>query len=724
MTEKKHVLCTSCDNACPLLAEVEGKELVRLVGFPDPKVICSKGLAIQDYIKHPKRLLHPLKNVGKRGEQKWERMSWEQALDEIAEKLKKVIDNYGPEAFALSTVVTNAGVDQGTIRRFMNLLGSPNWITGLNLCMGNTAQVHRITYGWYTNHVYNNIKCIVLDGHNPHRNNWTKEYYELKGALENGAKLIVLDPRKSECAKMADIHLPLRYGTDGAMFLGWLNVVINEELYDKEFVKKWTVGFEQLKERVQEYPLSKVSEITGCEPETIREAAVMYATSGSSIIPWGPIPDMQKNSTSLIRCHSILRAICGFLNKNEILGSLSPDVISISEMEMHEILPDEKKKIQLGTENYPLFTYEGLKKLNEPTKKVYGREYVNNFASFMAHPPTVFKAMRTGKPYPVKAFFSLGSNPIMGYVNQQGVFEALMNQELVVVFDHLLTPTAQLADYVLPGDSWIERPNLLGLLDNSPVTATARQILDPPGECKDQYYLIRELAIRMGLGEYFPWKDLIELFNYRIKGTGMVWEEYEKNFVHLPSKWIDPFTSGTGLATPSGKVELYSSILESLGYDPLPYYKEPVQSPVSNPELAKEYPLTVFIGLRENPYYNTNLRHIGKLRKQLPNPLALINPKDGQKYGIESGEWIFVETTHGRVKMMAELDEVQPPETIRIPHGWWMAEMEPGLETGLSGAMIHNDAMLVSDEEWNLDPEQGVANLRGGILAKIYKTNN
>lgn len=720
MTDYKHVFCTVCDGGCLLLADIEDGNPVNLQGMLNPDTVCMKALRWKEYLNHPQRLQYPLKSVGKRGEQKWERISWDQALDEIAEKLKELISKYGPETVALSNLPVNAGLDQGMLRRFMNVLGTPNYITPLSMCMGNTAQVHRTTFGTHVKSYIPVAKCIVLLGHSPNRNNWVGEYADIIKAKKKGAKIITLDPRKSEAAEIADIHLPLRYGTDAAMLLGFLNVIINEELYDKEFVTQWTVGFEELKERVQEYPLSKVAEITGCAPELIREAAVMYATSGASCIPWGPTGDMQVNSTSVIRCEDILMSICGYLNKSELLSYPSPVLIHTSEIEMHEILPDEKKKLQLGTETYPLFTYEGMKKLNEPAKRVYGEEYINILSSFMAHPATVFEAMRTGKPYPVKAFFAMASNSLMSYANQQGIYDALMNQELVVAFDHLLTPTAQLADYVLPGDGWMERPNLVNV-DSGPHGVTHRKILEAPGECKNQYDLIRGLATRLGLGEYFPWKDLTEVLNYRISNTGMTWEEYEQGPFY-PADPFDPISSGIGFATPSGKVELYDSTLKDLGYNPLPYYKEPLQTPLSNPELAKEYPLTVFVGLREAPFYNTNLHHVKELRQLVPNPLALINPEDGPRYGVVNGDWIWVATTHGRVKMMTQLDEAQPMGTIRIPHGWWMPEMEPGLETGLSGAMIHNDGMILSDEAWNLDPEQGLPNLRGGILAKIYKT--
>jgi anaerobic selenocysteine-containing dehydrogenase len=462
MTETKHVACKTCDGGCMLLAKTEDGKIISLEGVPPDHAICNKARYAMDYVNHPNRLTYPLKNVGKRGEQKWERLRWEEALDEIAERLETILDKYGPESFALSTLQVNGGISSGAPRRFMNLLGSPNWLSGLSMCIGNTAQVHRLTYGWYSSSIYDVAQCIVYHGKNPHGENWVGEYIKLNKALERGAKLIVMDPRRSEVADRAHLFLPLRYGTDAAMLLGWLNVIINEGLYDKDFVDTWTVGFEELKERVQEYPLNRVAQIT----------------------------------------------------------------------------------------------------------------------------------------------------------------------------------------------------------------------------------------------------------------------EFEQTPVHMPTILFDPFTSGTGLATPSGKVEINSSVLKALGYDPLPYYKEPEQSPVSNPDLAKEYPLTLFVGLREGPFYHSNLRHITGLRKRLPNPLALLNPDDGDKFGIASGNWIWVETTHGRIRMMAQLDNIQPAGTVRVPHGWWMSEMEPGMETGFSGAMIYNDAMLLSDDPWNLDVEQGLPNLRGGILAKIYTVEN
>ena len=713
----KHVICTICDNYCPLNAEFSDGELTALKPCEDPKAICFKAHSWKEYINHPDRILYPMKNIGKRGEQQWVRISWEQALDEIAARLQQVIRQYGPESVALSSLVSNCTGDQGMVRRFLNLIGSPNFISGVHMCAGNTHQVHRLTFGNNVSEDLETANCILLVGHNPHKGNWAGQASQIDAALARGAKLIVLDPRKSENARRAHIHLPLRYGTDAAMLLGFLHVIIEEELYDKAFVSRYTHGFEQLKERIREYPLSKVAAVTGCSEEQIAAAARMYATSGSSVIPWGPIPDMQVNSTSAIRCEDIMASLCGFVGKGEIVEYPMSNLVSLSELELHEQLPTAQKNKQLGGDRYPLLSYRGYEMLREPTKRIYGIEWLDLEASFMANPAAVFRAMAEEKPYPVKAFLNLGSNALMGYVNQQRVFDGLMNQDLVVVFDHWMTPTAQLADYFLPADFFLERP---GMLNNDAAAGALiqQQALPPRGECRSLYYVLKGLADRMGLQTWFPWRDDLELLNYRVQRSGKTWEEIENEIFLEPTGAVDPLQ--TGFATPTGKIELYSTVLESLGFDPLPYYREPEQTPISAPELTKEYPLTVFVGLRDKANYLTNLRQIHSLRSIDPYPEVYIHPEDARRAGVIDGQWAWVETTHGRMLSRVKSDTVQPEGTIRVPHGWWIPEWAPGLDTALSGAMLFNDALILPDAEWNTDREQGVPNLRGGLLAKVY----
>lgn len=184
-------------------------------------------------------------------------------MSDIATRLQAVIDEYGPESFSVSTSNWNTSTENGMGRRVMNLLGSPNWMSGVAMCMGNTAAVNKLTYGWFPWPDLLNTDCIVLFGHNPRRHSWVPIYDLILQAQAKGGKLIVLDPRVSGQAERADVHLPLRSGTDAAMLLSWLRVILDEELYDQDFVRDWTVGVVELRERVAEYSLERVEEITG-----------------------------------------------------------------------------------------------------------------------------------------------------------------------------------------------------------------------------------------------------------------------------------------------------------------------------------------------------------------------------------------------------------------------------------------------------------------------------
>ena len=442
-----------------------------------------------------------------------------------------------------------------------------------------------MAYGWYPRGDLLKTRCIVLFGHDPRRHSWTIEYKTIRTAQAAGAKLIVLDPRKSENAEAADIWLPLRAGTDAAMTFGWLNVIIEEELYDKDFVRDWTVGFDAFAERVREYPLDRVADITGVDAELIERAARMYATAKPAAIPWSPITDQQISRTSAIRLQCALRAITGNLDVKggEMFAGFNPGVRSDTEVEMHHRLAHAQHAKQLGADEFPVFTYRGMEPLGDATEQVWGHRYANLVGGcYMANPAAVFKAMTDGKPYPVKAFFALANNTLMSFANTNRIHKALMNQDLIVAYEHMLTPTAQLADYVLPGDAWLERPGMMaGISDRA---------VDAPGECRSIVYFWCELARRLGLSEYFPWRTEEELLDYRLEPGRTTWAEVVATGSLPKAENPERKYEKHGFATPSGKVELHSAVLEGFGFDPLPYYREP-------PRRSGRFPLTMFIGL-------------------------------------------------------------------------------------------------------------------------------
>ena len=711
---RKNVMCASCDIQCMVAAEVPESGLVVDVKVkaldPRPKYadICIKGIHAPSGLAHEKRIMKPLKRVGPRGSGQWEEVSWDEAMDDIAERLQVIVDEHGPEALAVSQSPAVVQNDSGMARRFMNLLGSPNFISGVALCMGNTSSVNRLTYGWFPFPDYNETKCIVLFGHDPHPHSWTKIYNNIVRAQDEGAKLIVIDPRVSRSAERADMHLALEPGTDAALCFGWLKVILDEELYDKEFVANWTVGFEEFKARVDEFPLGRVAAITKLSEEEIAASARLYATSGPAVIPWTPITDQQRNSTSAIRLHCILRAICGNLDVpgGEYMHALNPDIISETEIEMHHVLSDEQKAKQLGAEKHPVFTHKAMGMLKEETSKVWGTEYINFLAgNYMAHPTETFKAMAGEGEYPVKAFFFMANNPLMSYANMQLVYKAMMNQELLVAFDQFRSPSAQIADYILPSDSWLERPTLNDGFSWTCIYNFSQKVVDAPGECRGAFEFWTGLADRMGMAEHFPWGSIEELYDYRIEKLGKGFNEFAEESPYHFGQFAFKKYELTGFATPSGKVELKSAILEQLGFDPLPYWRE-------DPAFDENYPLKMFIGVREDEYFQTCHRHMDKLRKRNAGPRFFVSPKDAEDCGLDHDGWAEVVTTLGKVKAKVDVQKAMPEGVVRVPHGWWEPERPEG-DGSLSGAWEFSDSQICPDDDENLDREQGVVHLKG-----------
>ena len=706
----KYVVCSICDIGCQLRAETKDGRLSRILPHDNPLLarnVCFKGLAAPHIHNHKDRLRVPLKRVGERGEDRWEEISHEQAIAEIADRLRGTIDQYGPEAWAVSTSGWNTQTASGVDRRLMNLVGSPNWISGVSLCAGNTAAVNRLTYGWFPFPDIVNTNCIVLFGHNPRKHSWTPVYNMIEAARARGAKVIVLDPRVSDQAEVADLHLRLRAGTDAAMCLGWLKVIFDEGLYDEVFVKEWCVGFDALRSRVDEYPLERVEAITGVDRELIAEAARMYATADGAVIPWTPITDMQISSTSAIRLHSILRAVTGNLDVvgGDLLNAPHPGWVSEAEIQLHDEISPEQRAKQLGYEKHPVYTYRTAEMLTGPMERVWGKRWMDQvMGCHMANPSEVFRAMASGDPYPIKAFFVLGNNALMSYPNQHQIHRAMMNQDLIVVQDIFMTPTAMLADYVMPGDVFTERSFIADSWGWGNRLTLSEQAVDPDPEIRSTFGFWRDLAHAMGHGEHFPWKTYEDLLDERLAPSDRTFAEFAaETIMDVPPPAFRKYRQ-TGFATPSGKVELASSILDDLGFDPLPYHRE-------GPKIRDDYPYRVFSGVREDAFFQTGQRNIEILRRRMPSPKIFIHPKDAEREDLLDGTWVRLETETGHVTAKLAIKESMLEGHLRVPHGWWYPELRGTAE--LAGAFISSDAVLCPDDDEHLDYEQGTPHFKG-----------
>ena len=452
-----------------------------------------------------------------------------------------------------------------------------------------------------------------------------------------GTKFIVIDPKYTETvAELADLWLPIRPGTDAALALGWMHVIISENLFDREFVEKWCHGFEALKERVSAYPPNRVAEITWVPKEKIIESARLYATQKPGAIYWGLKTDMQGiNVTSILHSKSILRAITGNLDiaGGEMLYGPCEKANYGAVFEYTEKLTAEQRTKQLGADRHKLWTWPGYEMIQKASMPYwYGKGGVYTYAP-ACHEPDVFQAILTERPYPIKAIISGGNNALLAYTNTRKVYKALKssNLDLFVILEQWMTPTAMLADYVFPAANWLEMPvmHLSTLNGLAQYAAVGEKVIDPLYERRPDYYFYQGLGRR--LGQEGCWRETLEEeWDFFLKP---LLEELHLNsaeeFARKQRWWIPPLMERRyekidpingkvkGFATPTGKVELYSTILEKLGYDPLPSFREPPETPLSNPELAKRYPLILITGSRFRPFHHSEHRQIPSLRETL-----------------------------------------------------------------------------------------------------------
>jgi len=679
--------CRMCHGGCGVLVYVKNGKVVKVEGNPDSPLnrgtLCPKGRASIEHLYNPNRLKHPLKRLGKRGEGKWKRISWNEALDTIAKKLKDIKDNFGPHCVAFG---------QGTGRHhysfvieFAHEFGSPNWTEpGLAQCFLPRSLASNLTYGSlvvcdYYGEV--NPKCILVWGHNPINSGPDGEIaYRFLQALKKGSKVIAVDPRKSETAKKADLWLQIRPGTDCALALAMINLIINEELYDKEFVKKWTIGFHKLKEHVKNFTAKWAEKITWIEAKKIERAARTYATEKPSCIEWGVAIEHTPNSLQTCRAIAILRALTGNL---DVPGG---DIFSNVSLQSFPIFWDSRKNLKTK----PLGNYRFLD---------------------AAHFPTLLQAITTGYPYPIKAFLVFGNNTLVTYANSKEVYDALMKLDFFVVVDIYMTPTAELADIVLPAATWLEVDQILSVPFGATKAVLAQQKITEMWEAKQDEWILIELAkrLRLPLGRL----RLETILDYQLTPLGLNFKKLkEKGHVFFETKYKK--YEEIGFNTPSGKVELYSTRLAMEGFDPLPTYTEPPESPISKPELAKEYPLVLTTGSRILEFFHSEGRQIPSLRKKHPDPIVEINPETAKKFGVENGDWVYIETLRGKIKQKVKITNIHP-RVINVEHGWWFPEEEDS-EHGVWQSNVN----VLTNNKPPYDPAIGTYQLRG-LLCRISK---
>jgi anaerobic selenocysteine-containing dehydrogenase len=683
-------VCRGCHGGCGVLVRVERGKVTEVKGDPQGPInrgrICIKGKMAPFLAHHPDRLTAPLRRTA----QGWKEIRWDEALDEISERFLAIRERWGAEALALGY---GTGRDnEAFIYRFANLFGTPNVLTAGHVCYGPRIATGIALCGNLPVVDYaGRPRCIMVWGANPlvsHPDEY-KGFY-LADSLREGAQLIVVDPRKPPLAKRADVWLPLRPGTDGALAWGMLNVIMDNGWYDEEFVADHVHGWEEFCQRAKEYPLPWAAEVTGLEPQRIEEASRLFSHRSPAAIHWGVAIEQGRNCTNNIRLLISLMAVTGNL---DVPGGNAffnpPPVVKLSHLGLHKRLSPEQRKKRLGGDRFRL-------------------------ADFIAviTPKAVWQAILEEDPYPVRGLFLISTNPLITRANAREVKAALEKVDFMAVADFFLTPTAKEADIVLPSATWLEVDYVADLWKRHGLVM-ARQKAVQVGDCWSDYQILNELGKRIGDEEDW-WPTVRDALNYILSPSGLTWEEFCQRGVLRGEQTFRKYLR-QGFSTSTKRVELYSTLFERLGYDPLPGYLEPPESPRATPELLQEYPYILITGARIPYFFHSENRMVEPLRRRHPDPLVEIHPRLAEEKGLRDGQWAVIVSRRGRCRQRVRVTDRVPYGMVAAEHGWWFPEEKDGLGWDRS-----NINLLTENDVEGCDPAMGSTNLRT-LLCNIHK---
>lgn len=637
--------------------------------------LCMRCLDAPEATNHDERLLYPMKRAREdRGKDKWERISWDDAYDLITEKFMDIKEKYGAESVVFAQ---GTGRDIAAyITRLAWSFGSPNYTGFLS---GQACYLPRIagmaaTTGapWipdcaqqfperYDHPDYEVPEVMFIWGNYPLKSNLEGFYgHWVIDLMKRGMKIVTVDPKVTWLATKSDLHLRVRPGTDAALALGMMNIIINEDLYDHDFVSRWCYGFDELKARAAEFPVEKVSEITWVPEDKIIAAARMLGNAKNSTLQWGVAVDMTREAMPAGQAILALWEITGNMERPGGMV-VAPEILSVAGGWGRELLGPEQEVKRIGIQDYPLY----------------------NFGFAVSQPDETVKTIETGVPYEIHGAWLQTTNPLacMG-ADPQRLYKALSKLDFIVVVDLFKTPTiAALADVVLPAQTFSER-NGLAFISGAQRGSTINKVTKV-GDTKSDMEINLELGKRWN-PEAWPWDNVDEMFTDMLEPTGMTFEELQKvapayqpiEYYRYEKGMLRP-DGQPGFNTPTGRIELWSNFYSRAGLDPLPYFEEPEPGPGSTPELMDEYPLVMTSGARFWGMFHSEHRQIERMRHYRPWPLMEIHPDTAAKYGIQDGDWVWMEGPLGRAKRKAKLTPIMDRRLVSCDHGWWFPEGDP-----------------------------------------------
>jgi thiosulfate reductase / polysulfide reductase chain A len=685
--------CGAAKPRCAILCHVVDGKFVLVEGNSEAfnnwgkgcTSLCSKGNTGPQFMYAPNRLQYPMKRVGAKGEGKLQRITWDEALDTIAAKLKENKAKYGAESYGVLSPEFWPVLDTFG-RRFLNVYGSPNYLHSA-ICATPRMAACRTTIGFSSMEPdnWNNSKLIVNWGANTENSGVnTGIPHAIINSLQNGAQMIDIRPMLEPLGSKADYWLPVRPGTDGALALAVLNVIISEKLYDTEFVEKWCYGFDKLAAHVQPNTPEWAENKTGIPAEKIRLAARLMASIKPCFIKIGNgVGDQTNDGTSTVASICLISAITGNLDiPGGQLGGFSPVGPSLIKLNPISKL-DEKAPPDL------------VDKLVAPEASRWYQKM-----GLMPHGPTsaYYKALMsilTGKPYPLRVLNASCSNPLSATRNPRRVAEALKELDFMFVVDTYRAPHVAFADIVLPACTSYEHSDQLSIKNVKEGTwlGIYNKVAEPLEESRSDWQIYLDLAVKMGYGEYFWNGDMDACLREQLEPSGITLEElrssprgiFIKRTQSLPvpqyRRYAQLFKD-----LPHGKVQCYNEFLGGkdscdgtvkLNY--LPVYQGPPEGIAETPDLVKEYPFVLSDVHAHRFSQHSYMHDVPYLREQQPYPWLKINPAAAKKYGIADGDWVRVESPYGWSKFKAEYFEGISPEVLMTKRGWWQGCDELGL---------------------------------------------
>lgn len=719
---------------CGVKLFVKDNKLVKVEGDPDHQLtqgrLCVRCLDLKEAVYHPDRILYPMKRDPKdRGKDKWERISWDEATQLIVDKTEEIRAKYGSEAICQYMGTGREAVRYGfelsskVLRTPNNCYAQSGWS-----CMGPRQTAMTMMLGSaYIELDYNGGSLEVWDdpdwkrpdyifclGKEPLKSNpdglWGHALIEL---MKQGSKLILVDPRANWLSTRADQLIQLIPGTDAALCLAILHVLIEEDLYGHDFVDRWCYGFDELAERVKEYTPEMAAETCGIDASEIYECARKLAYDGGQhhwSLLMGVAVDQNPNGCQVTQCLIAMAAITGNL---DVPGGTVVGVQMQFEMTgVTDYMSDELKNKYIGWDVYPI-----VKVLLNTT-----------------HPDITLEALETGRPYELKMAWIDSTNLLSPTCSAQPKrwHDALMKMEFTVAKEMFMTPTVMaLADVVLPLSTWAEHDGIV--MTNQGCQMGIAGAINKGlqvGECKSDLEMLVHFgnAFYERYGEEYPYKDVEDYLVHDVAKLDTTWDELKNKVVatndiggyYKYEKGLIRADGQPGFQTVTGRVELWSTGYGQLGDDPLPYYFPPKLGKEARPDLAKEYPLTMTTGARYYASFHSEHRQLPSLRQLVPEPWLEIHPDTAAELGIKDGDEVTIENPWGTAHEIAKVTPSVRRDVVSAAHGWWYPE-EDGEEPHLYGVWKSNVNSLVPHRVLG---KMGFGAPYKQLPVKVYKTPN